>query len=223
MRQLGLLITLTLASAAIGCGGADKPSPATGKRELEVKPTVHVPPPVQHYEGTPYWLIQSRRWPALLEWSIGPEGEYSHDSLTLRLGGTVVQSFVSGPKSKEHPIMCWFELTVRPIPRPLVGYSFNIDSVIFFDPLKKKYLPALPMLSSERHTDRGVVRTRFSNNLALLHSPNLVEGQPLEPAVYITSVEKKSIKVSLPSMNVSFIKEIKPEGTPTDSLKWGPT
>lgn len=158
-----------------------------------------------------------------MHWSIGPDGEYTHDSLVMRLSGTVVQSFVAGPKGKEHPIMCWFELTVRPIPKQLVGYAFNIDSVIFFDPVKQVKLPTLLMLSSERHSELGVVRTRFSNNMARVYSPELEEGQALQPTVYITSVEKKSLSVTLAPMNISFIKEIKPEAIPTDSLKWGPS
>jgi hypothetical protein len=59
--------------------------------------------------------------------------------------------------------------------------------------------------------------------MAVIHSPELEEGQPLEPTVYITSVQKKTLKITMAPVNVSFIKEIKPEVIPTDSLKWGPS
>lgn len=222
LKRLRLYLAIGAACFLVGCGSED-PSQVSKKSDVEIKPTVHVPEPTKHYEGTPYWLVQSKNWPPLLEWSVGPDGEHTFDSLTLRLSGTVIQSFVSGPKSKDHPIMCWIDLVVRPIPRQLVGYSYNMDSVIFRDPVKKKTLPALPMLSIERYTELGVVRTRFSNNLSFVYTPDLVENQQLEPIVYITSVDKKSIKVTMTPMTVSFISEIKPEDTPIDSLKWGPS
>jgi len=222
-RTCRLLAALAAGLVVSSCSGGDKKPEVSKKGDVDSKPTVYVPKPTQHYEGTPYWLVQSKTWPSLMEWTLGPEGERSHDSLSLRLSGTVVQSFVSGPKGKDHPIMCWFELTVRPIPKQLVGYAFNIDSVIFHDPIKKKFLPRLPMLSSERHTELGVVRTRFANNMAFIHSPDLDENQPLDPIIYLTSVDKKTIKITMPPLNVSFIKEIEPQEIPTDSLKWGPS
>jgi hypothetical protein len=79
------------------------------------------------------------------------------------------------------------------------------------------------MLSVERYTEAGVVRTRFSNNLSFSHTPDLVENQPLEPIVYVTSVEKKSLKITMPPMNVSFLMELKQEEIPLDSMKWGPS
>jgi hypothetical protein len=204
------------------CGG-DEPSQGTKKDDEAAKPSVFVPEPTKHYEGTPYWLVQSKNWPPLLEWELGPDGEHTYDSLSLRLSGTVIQSFVSGPKSKDHPIMCWLDLTVRPIPKQLVGYTYRIDSVVFHDPVKSKTLPALPMLSLERYTEAGVVRTRFSNNLSFVYTPDLVENQPLQPIVYVTSVDKKSIKIKMPPMNVSFLTELKQEEIPLDSMKWGPS
>ncbi len=223
MRKRDYIVVLILAMSCAACGRDDKPSPESVKPEFESKPTVHVPPPVEHYVGTPLWLTKSPEWPAVMEWTLGPDGEYTHDSLVLRLSGAALQSFVAGPKAKHHPIMCWLELTVRPIPKQLVGNSFNIDSVVFFDPIKKKRMPALPMLSSERHSERGVVRTRFSNNMVVIHSPELEEGQPLEPTVFMTSVQKKTLKITMAPINVSFVTEIKPEVIPADSLKWGPS
>ncbi|HWO58369.1 MAG TPA: hypothetical protein VNN55_12490 [bacterium] len=221
MRPRASILLLTLLLAA--CGSEKTAPESTAKTEHAVKPTVTVPPAPQFYEGTPYWLTRSAHWPAVMEWTLGPEGEYVFDSLTLRLSGKVLQSFISGPKGKEHPLMCWFDLSVRPIPRKLIGYSFNIDSVVFHDPIKKRRLRSLPMLSSERHTEMGVVRTTFSNNLAVLYTPDLEEDQPLEPTVYITSVEKKTIKVTMAPITCTFLRQIKPEETPTDSLQWGPS
>jgi hypothetical protein len=114
-------------------------------------------------------------------------------------------------------------LTVKPIPRKLVGYSYNLDSVIFHDPVKHKHLPALPMLSIERFTEAGTVRTKFSNNLSFVHTPDLVENQLLEPTVFITTVDKKSFRIKMEPMTVTFLRELKPEEIPTDSLQWGPS
>lgn len=218
-----VLLAGLLAVALTSCGSQEKAPEASKPSGIAGKPDIHVPPPTEHYDGTPFWLIQSKNWPTLLEWTFGPDGEYTQDSLNVRLSGTVIQSFVSGPKSKDHPIMCWYELTVRPLPRRLIGYALNIDSVVFYDPVKKITLPSLPMLSSERHTEKGVVRTRFTNNLAVMHTPNLEENQQLEPRIYLTSVEKKAIKITLPPTTVTFLREIAPEEIPTDSLKWGPS
>jgi len=223
MKRIGFLFVLTVAALVSGCGSDDKPSPATVKSEEKPEPTVYKPPPLEHYEGTPYWLTQSTTWPAVLELTIGSEAEYVHDSLSLRITGGAVQSFLSGPKGKEHPLMCSIELTVRPVPLQLVGRSFNVDSVVFFDPIKKIRLPALKMLSSERHTEKGVVRTRFTNNMAVVHSPDLTEGQHLEPSAFISTVGGKAIKVAMAPMTVKFLREIKPDAIPTDSLKWGPS
>lgn len=221
--RVKLLFVLSMALLALGCGSDDKPSPATVKTEEKLNPTVYKPPPPDHYDGTPYWLTRTNTWPAVLELELGSEAECVHDSLTLRLTGDVVQSFLSGPKGKDHPLMCSIELTAKPMPLKLVGRSFNVDSVVFFDPIKKIQLPALKMLSSERHTEKGVVRTRFTNNMAVVHSPDLTEGQPLEPSVFIGAVGGKSIKVAMAPMTVKFLKEIRPEAIPTDSLKWGPS
>lgn len=218
-----VLLAGLLAVALTSCGSQEKAPEVSKPSGIAGKPDIHVPPPTEHYDGTPFWLIQSKNWPTLLEWTFGPDGEYTQDSLNVRLSGTVIQSFVSGPKSKDHPIMCWYELTVRPLPRRLIGYALNIDSVVFYDPVKKITLPSLPMLSSERHTEKGVVRTRFTNNLAVMHTPNLEENQQLEPRIYLTSVEKKVIKITLPPTTVTFLREIAPEEIPTDSLKWGPS
>jgi hypothetical protein len=217
------LIAGAIALGISACGGAEKSDQAAKQTDTTSHPGVYIPPQTPHYDGTPYWLVQSKNWPAFQEWAIGPDGEYVHDSLRIRLTGNVIQSFVSGPKSKDHPIMCWFELTARPVPRRLVGYALNIDSVVFYDPVKKITLPALPMLSSERHTESGVVRTRFTNNLARMHTPDLVENQFLEPHIYIGGVDKKQIKVSLQPIPVTFLREVAPTEVPTDSLKWGPS
>lgn len=222
-RVVGLSAVTLLLASAVGCSKSEETAQQPARVPADRTPEVYIPPPVEHYEGTPYWLTQSAKWPALLEWTPSADGELEFDSLGLRISGNVIQSFLSGPKSDEHPIICWFELTVRPIPRKLIGYTFNIDSVIFFDPIKKIKLPTLPMLSSERHSEKGVVRTRFSNNLAFLYTPDLVENQLLEPTVYITTVERKSAKLSLSPLTVTFVREIKPEEIPTDSLRWGPS
>lgn len=223
IRPLNLLLAGILALGITACGNEEKSAQVAKQADTSAHPGVYIPPQPKHYDGTPYWLEQSKNWPTLQEWTVGPDGEYAHDSLRIRLTGNVIQSFVSGPKSKEHPIMCWFELTARPVPRRLVGYALNIDSVVFYDPVKKITLPALPMLSSERHTENGVVRTRFTNNLARIYTPDLVENQLLEPRVYIGGVDKKHIKVLLPPTTITFLREIAPEEIPTDSLKWGPS
>lgn len=218
-----LLLAGIFAMTFAACSSEEKSAQVAKQADTSAHPGVYIPPKVQHYDGTPYWLVQSTNWPAVQEWTIGADGEYMQDSLRIRLIGSVIQSFVSGPKSTEHPIMCWYELTARPVPRRLIGYALNIDSVIFFDPVKKITLPALPMLSSERHTENGVVRTRFTNNLAKMHTPDLVENQLLEPRVYIGGVGKKVIRVTLPPTTVTFLREFSPEEIPTDSLKWGPS
>lgn len=224
MRTRAHILPAVLLLLSLSACGTEKTEPeSAAKTDHTVKPTVTVPPPVQFYEGTPYWLTQSAQWPSFMEGALDPDGEFVKDSLILRLSGTALQSFISGPKGKEHPLMCWFELSVRPIPRKLIGYSFNIDSVVFHDPIKKKRLPALPMLSAERHTEMGVVRTTFTNNLAFLHTPDLEENQPLEPTVFLTSVDKKTMKITMAPITISFLREIKPTETPTDSLEWGPS
>lgn len=217
------LLGLTLAFFLSACGGGDDGPSIAKKAEEEIKPTVFVPKPTQFYEGTPYWEVQSRTWPQIMEWAMGPDGEYTFDSLTVRLSGTVIQSFVSGPKGKNHPLLCWFDLTVKPLPRRLIATSFNLDSVVFHDPLKKKNMPALPMLSIERYTDFATVRTKFSNNLSFVYTPDIVENQLLEPIVYLTGVDKKSIKIKMAPLTVTFLRELKQEAIPTDSLKWGPS
>lgn len=224
VKPLRLPLIIALAVVAATCGGGDK-SPEIAKKpgDSEIKPTVHVPKPVQHYEGTPYWQIQSKNWPAIVEGTADADGYYTYDSLSLRLSGEVLQNFIDGPASKEHPLMCWIELTARPIPRQLVGYSCLVDSVVFVDPIKNKRFPRLPMLSTERHTEMGVVRTRFSNNLAFPYTPQIEENQPLQPIVYISSVDKKSFQISMSPLNVTFLRELKPETLPTDSLEWGPS
>lgn len=218
-RLLSLLVITGLAS----CGTGDKAAQSSKKSDSEIKPTVTVPPPPEFYEGTPYWEVQSRQWPPVLEWTLGDDGEHTFDSLNLRVTGEALQNHIPGPKSTEHPLMCWFELTVRPIPKRLIGYSFTVDSVVFFDPIKQRQFPGLPMLSVERYTQKGVVRTRFGNNVARPLSPDLQENQQLVPTLFITSIDKKTIIVTMEPLTVPFVREVKTEPIPTDSMKWGPS
>jgi hypothetical protein len=181
------------------------------------------PPKVEQYDGNPYWLEKSKSWPAVMTWNLDTTGEHELDSLRIRISGAVIQSYIAGSEAKNHPLVCWFELTVRPLPLRLTGWSFNIDSVVYFDPIRKKKIPALKMLSQERYTEKGVVRTRFTNNLAIESNPELTENQPLQPTLYITSVEKKTIVVHMPQTPVSFMREM-PRGPAQDTTStWGPS
>ena len=219
----GALAACLLTGCRSEQAGNKTPSESVAKGADSTMGTVLHPPKVEQYDGTPYWMVQSKNWPAVMTWNVDTTGEYEFDSLRTRLTGAVVQSFLSGPKGKDHPLISWFELTVRPLPLRITGRSFNIDSVVYFDPIRKKQFPAQKMLSQERHTEKGVVRTRFTTNLAIMYSPELTENQLLEPTVYITSVDQKTIIVHTPPIPVGFLKSVEQEPTPDSLIKWGPS
>jgi hypothetical protein len=222
-----IVVVGTLAACLLAACRSDQTGSKTAAtpsaKAADTGASVIYPKRVEQYDGTPYWLVQSKNWPAVMTWTLDSTGEYELDSLRARLTGTVIQSWLSGPKGKEHPLISWFELTVRPLPLRITGRSFNIDSVLYFDPIRKKRFPAQKMLSQERFTEKGVVRTRFTTNLAVMYSPELTENQLLEPTVYITSVDTKTIVVHMPPIPVAFLKSVEPSPTPDTLIKWGPS
>jgi hypothetical protein len=172
--------------------------------------------------AAPPWVAVSRRWPDTLRWTLNADDEMTQDGLLFRLRGSAIQSFVGGPKAASHPIMCWFEMTVRPIPTWPVAKGLALDSVVFRDPVRRVRLPALPMLSSERVYEGGTVRTRFTNNLSKRYTPDLTKGQMLEPTAYLTW-DRRTIIVTARPIPIEFVHEAKAPPAIADSLqRWGP-
>lgn len=226
IRRAAVLSAIIGAVFVSGCGGQESATSKGGQTPTknDSKPTVTRPPEIRQYEGTPYWLTRSTTWPDVLRWTVDSTGEHEFDSLFMRIRVEARQSFLAGPKSKEHPLLCWIDLTVRPVPLKLTGYSFIVDSVVCYDPVRRVKIGGLPMLSMERYTEAGTVRTRFSNNMRVVKSPKLTEDQLLELTLHITSVNKKRIEMTMPPVTVKFLRETRPEEfTPDSVLQWGPS
>jgi len=210
---------IVLFAGVAGCGDSSRPASKSSGSSPAVPPPTNA---ARADTAAPPWVTASHRWPDTLRWTLNADDEIAQDGLLFRLRGSAIQSFVGGPKAESHPIMCWFEMTIRPIPTWPAAKGLALDSVIFRDPVRRVSLPALPMLSSERVYEAGTVRTRFTNNLAKRYTPDLTHGQMLEPTAYLTW-DRRTIIVTARSIPIDFVYEAKTPPAIADSLqRWGP-
>ncbi|MEW5701090.1 MAG: hypothetical protein AB1792_02510 [Candidatus Zixiibacteriota bacterium] len=219
-RVSAAIATLAFVVLTVGCQDSSR----TAEKPATPQASTAQPAATPSREAiTSPWVAARRSWPDTMHWVLNAEDEIEKDGLLFRLRSSAIQSFVGGPRAKNHPVLCWFEMTIRPIAEWPLAKGLALDSVVYFDPVRHARLPTLRMLSSERLYREGTVRTRFTNDMAKPCSPELTDGQMLEPTAYFTW-DSRTITVTARPAPIKFVHELPQTPAFEDSLqqKWGP-
>jgi hypothetical protein len=182
------------------------------KSEVKAPPKTTQPVITKKAEpsGPPQWIAASQSWPETMEWVLDSVGEATVDGLFMRLVVSVEKVFLGGPRADEQPLLSEVTLTVRPISRWPLAQGMVLDSIVFYDPVRKVRIPKVPMLSSRRAFEAPNVRTVFASDGTKEFTVDLDEGQLLEPTVYMTWDKRTLIVTALPT-TVSFLTDLKRE------------
>lgn len=205
-----LMVTLSLAAAILlgaGCQQSDTSTPRqSGQEDLSGEPAKTTAS--EDSEITPpAWVQRSRSWPDTMVFVIDSTLEIVRDGLMIRLKTEVSQD-VSGLRFQdERPLLADVLMTVRPVPKWELAKGLKIDSLVLHDPVKNRDLRTFQMLSFQRAYEGGTVRTQFLPNTAeaFRQSPDLEEGQLLEPTLYLTW-DHRHIVASVPAVRLSFLR-----------------
>jgi hypothetical protein len=140
----------------------------------------------------PPWVEASKSWPDTMRLTLNPSEEVTLDGLLLRLKLDVSQDVTGLDFENEKPILAEVLMTVRPVPEWDLARYLTIDSLNLRDPVRGRELPSLPMLSFRRSYDNRTARTQYLLNMAerFRISPDLGEGQLLEPTLYLSWGER---------------------------------
>jgi hypothetical protein len=157
----------------------------------------------------PPWVEASKSWPDTMRFVFDSTEEITQDGLLLRLKLTVSQDITGLNFENEKPLVAELLMTVRPVPEWQLARYLKVDSLNLYDPVRGRDLPSLPMLAFQRSYDNREVRTQFLLNLAEKYriSPDLDEGQLLEPTLYLSWGERIII-VNHPGVKLNFVKQI---------------
>jgi len=199
-----LLILATLC-LGIGCGdsGKDRPKPSTSNAT-----TQPAAKPGTAQNERPQWIARRPTWPDTMRFTADSTLEIRQDDLMIRLRTSVGQDVQGMSFKGEQPLTCDILMTIRPVPEWPLAKGLVLDSVVFHDPVKKRDLRALAMLSFRRTADGQTVRTQYATNLGerFRRSPDLIEGQDLVPTIYL-SWDGKIIIASMPPVKLTYTTE----------------
>lgn len=195
-------ITVGLCLTVAGCSKTDSQKPGPDKSgSATATPGASSSQPA----GTPGWIAQSRSWPDTMRWVFDSVGEHVQDGLLMRLKSEVLQDFTPGVFKDIPPLQCRLFMTLRPIPEWPVARGLGVDSVILHDPVQNKILPTLLMLPAERNYESQTVRTAYLTQLKNPYTPNMTEGQLVEPTVFL-HWDKRQIVATLPTVRLTFLR-----------------
>ncbi|MBI3871659.1 MAG: hypothetical protein HY304_01105 [candidate division Zixibacteria bacterium] len=213
------LLVIVAVAAACSKTSQTKP-PKSNQTSGSASPAVASQP--SGTNANPRWVARSRKWPFAMNWTLDTADEIMQDDLLFRLKGSAIQSFIGGKATPNRPIMCFFEMTLRPVPDWSLARGLVLDSVSLYDPVHKVTLQTLPMLSSERTFEGGTLRTRFSNNLAKMYTPQVDDGQLLDPTVYFTW-DRRTLIVKAQPFPIHYLTKMNTESPYADTaFHWGP-
>ncbi len=158
------------------------------------------------------WILSVRNWPDTLHWEIDSSFTYTVDDLEVRLRIEVIQDLSGTRFQGERPVFPEILMIVSPIPKWDHARNLAIDSLVLYDPIKSRRLPALPILSFQRSYENQTVRTLYYANSASKYriSPDLNDGQPLNPTLYLTW-DERTIIAELPPLTLRHSLEPAPQ------------
>lgn len=185
-----------------GCSGKDTSTPEPSTADNAAKPSANA---AADTSAPPAWIELSRSWPDTLRYTMDSSLEVVRDGLLLRLRPAVSQDVSGKNFQNERPLQCEVLMTVRPIPEWSLAKGLVLDSVVLYDPIKKRNLKAIHMLAFQRTVDEQTVRTQFLANMgdAYRQSPDLTEGQELNPTIYL-SWNGRIIIASMPPVTLAY-------------------
>ncbi|MBD3297617.1 MAG: hypothetical protein GF341_03100 [candidate division Zixibacteria bacterium] len=220
-RAFGLcLLAMVTAVLAISCGGGDET--ASTPEETATTPPDETSPTTasqesggdanREFKRPAEWILSMRKWPDTLRWEIDSSFTYTVEDLELRFRVQVVQDLSGTRFQGERPVFPEILMIVSPVPKWDYARHLGIDSLVFYDPIKSRRLPALPILSFQRSYENQTVRTLYNANSATKYriSPDLDDGQPLDPTLYLTW-EERTIIAEFPPITLRHTLEPVPQ------------
>lgn len=197
------VILLILAVLLISCGSDDRTSDTTQNETSSQGTTTDSLPTMK---APPTWVRTIRQWPDTVRWMFDSSFTYTVDDLQFRLRAQISQD-ISGTRFQgEEPLMPELLMIVSPVPKWDYARTLNIDSMVLYDPVKKRRLPSLPILSFQRAYEDETVRTLYYANMAAPTrvSAELEDKQPLHPTLYL-SWDKRVIIAELPELTLEQV------------------
>lgn len=209
-----LIVTLCVGMALTspGCGGEQE-------ERSQPKPQVIFHDPPKPRDEKVDWIASISSWPDTLFITLDSNNEMYRDDLMLRFVFFAQQMFTGGEDADERPLWTQVQMTMRPVPDWSHAMGLVFDSIVYFDPIRSITLQSLLMLSSRRHYDGWTVRTQFGSNAVVRFTPDLTDGQLLEPTAYLTWDQRTLIVTGRP-VNVEFVTEL--EYRPEPEPDWNP-
>jgi len=205
-RNMVIPVAVCLGLMLAGCGNSGTPETGQAKPGSTPAAAGATQATAKNAESKhPEWIAPSRNWPDTMRWAFDSAGEHVQDGLFMRLRPEVAQNFIPGLFKDAQPLQCQLFMTLRPIPEWPLARGLVIDSVVFHDPIRRKTLPGLPMMPTERASESQTVRTSFATVMKKPYTPTVTEGQLLEPTVYM-HWDKRQIVATLPPVPVRFVR-----------------
>jgi hypothetical protein len=153
----------------------------------------------------PDWVAASANWPDTIRWVFDSTFELTTDGLFVRIRPEVGLDATTLNFPGQRPLISRTFVTMRPITVWAQAQGFKLDSLVVYDPVKKKVYPGQPLLSMERGYTENTVRTTFLPNLAILQEPELDEGQPIEVTMYMTW-DRRTIISTFPALPTRYLR-----------------
>ena len=153
----------------------------------------------------PEWIAKSRSWPDTLRWTFDSASEYVQDGLLMRLRAEIGQNLIPGLYNNAKPLQCILYMTLRPIPEWPLARGLAIDSAIIRDVATAKVFPTLRIKPAERSFESQTVRTSYGTILVNPPTPDVTEGQLMQPTIYM-HWDKRQIVAVLPPSRLQYVR-----------------
>jgi len=205
-RMTLIPVAVSLGLILAGCGNSDTSKAGQPKPGSTPAPAAAPQAAAKTPEAKPAeWIAPSRNWPDTLRWTFDSASEHVQDGLLMRLRAEVVQNLIPGQYKDTKPLQCGLLMTLRPIPEWPLARGLVIDSVVLHDPVSGKVFPALPIKPGERSYESQTVRSSFGTIMTKPYTPNVTEGQLLQPTVYM-HWDKRQIVAVLRPVPLKFLR-----------------
>jgi len=201
-------LSLCLGWGLVSCGGGDQSESTAKQASTQAKPDAAAAE--KQTQERPAWTLSMRNWPDTVRWSLDSDFNYTVDDLRFRLIMNVSQDVSEVRFQNERPLVTEALMIVSPVPEWRFARGLSLDSIVYYDTVKKRALQGQPMLSWQRSFDESIVRTEYLPNLAerFRMSPTLEEGQQLKPVVYLTWDDRTFI-IETPPLTLEYVREPK--------------
>ncbi|GAB4325207.1 MAG: hypothetical protein Kow0074_18720 [Candidatus Zixiibacteriota bacterium] len=196
------LLLLAFVFPLVSCGSEDQTADTTpDTTQSETTSQQASPESTPATKAPPVWIRTIRQWPDTVRWVLDSSFSYTVDDLRFRIRARISQDISGTRFQNEQPLLPELLMTVSPVPKWDYARTLSIDSMVIYDPVKKRRLPSMRILSFQRAYEDETVRTLFYANMAdnARVSADLEDKQPLHPTLYL-SWDKRLIIAELPEL-----------------------